>query len=185
MNVNDIAYMYNSAINNTQTGSVTSASSIAAGAAKEALQKAGVTNFSESLGDEISKLNLNSQTSTAVNASKSLSDSLTDVERLKAAEFKELAGALDHSVLGNMIEGATDKDLALMSEEMLGSSKGREVLSKLMEGHFNNIVLSDSDDDNESKAFDQAADTFSDTVTRTQDLGKIADTVQPTDVEEE
>ena len=166
MNVNDIAYMYNSSLNNSGIGgvsSVSSSSSVSVEAAKEALQKAGVSSFSSSLDDEISKITsdaLKTNSATA-DAQKNLSESLTDVERLKAAEFKELAGALDHSVLGNMVEGATDKDLALMSEEMLGSSKGKEVLSKLMEGHFNNIVLSGSDDDNESNAFDQATDAFS------------------------
>ncbi|MCR4618841.1 MAG: hypothetical protein K5669_11740 [Lachnospiraceae bacterium] len=134
MNINEIAYMYNSALNNTALGATESATyekQIAA--AKEALEKAGVSGFSGSLEEEVSKL--------------------TDEESKRATEFKALASALDHSVLGDMVEGATEKDLALMSEEMLGTSKGREVLSKLMEGHFNNMVLGgkdDHDNDNEN-----------------------------------
>ena len=170
MNVNEIAYMYNSALTNvrvSQTGSVSLEKSLQA--AKETLEKSGVEGFSSSLNEEISKLN--------------------DDERVKAAEFRELAGALDHSVLSNMVEGATDKDLALMSEEMLGTSKGREVLSKLMEGHFNSIVLSGKEDDEDADSFARESDTFTDAVNKTQDiidrLGNIADTVQPTQSDEE
>ena len=170
MNVNEIAYMYNSALTNggvSQTGSVSLEKSLQA--AKETLEKSGVEGFSSSLNEEISKLN--------------------DDERVKAAEFRELAGALDHSVLGNMVEGATDKDLALMSEEMLGTSKGREVLSKLMEGHFNSIVLSGKEDNEDTNSFARESDTFTDAVNKTQDiidrLGNMADTVQPTQSDEE
>ncbi|MBQ8138433.1 MAG: hypothetical protein IJ195_03145 [Lachnospiraceae bacterium] len=140
MNVNEISYMYNSALNGLSvegTKSVNYEKQI--DAAKEALKKAGASGFSSSLNEEVSKL--------------------TDEERTRAIEFRELAGALDHSVLGNMVEGATDKDLALMSEEMLGSSKGREVLSKLMEGHFNSMVLGNNDKDEDEEEIDSSLNT--------------------------
>ncbi len=171
MNVNEIAYMYNSALNGrevTKTGAASLEESIKT--AKAEMEKNGVTGFSSSLGEEIAKIN--------------------DDDRAKAVEFRELAGALDHSVLKSMVEGASDKDLALMSEEMLGTSKGREVLSKLMEGHFNSMVLSGTDDDDDdSSSFSQESDTFTDAVNKTQELidklGTMADTVQPMDSLEE
>ena len=140
MNVNEISYMYNSALNGLSvegTKSVNYEKQI--DAAKEALKKAGAEGFSSSLSEEVSKL--------------------TDEERARAIEFRELAGALDHSVLVNMVEGATDKDLALMSEEMLGSSKGREVLSKMMEGHFNSMVLGNNDKDDDEEEIDSSLNT--------------------------
>lgn len=141
MNVNEISYMYNSALNGLSVEGAPGVSSKQIEAAKEALNKAGVNGFSASLNEEVSKL--------------------TDEERAKAIEFRELAGALDHSVLGNMVEGASDKDLALMSEEMLGSSKGREVLSKLMEGHFNSMVLGNTDKDDDDEEIDSSLNTDS------------------------
>lgn len=148
--------MYNSSLTNSAIGGAASSKSVAQtlNAAKEALEKSGNTGFSASLGEEISKLT---------------ADGLSKEETAKVTEFRELAGALDHSVLGNMVEGATDKELAALSEDLLGSGKGREVLSKLMEGHFENIVLSDYEDDDKN-SFSESSDTFSDTVTRTQDI---------------
>ncbi len=155
MNVNDIAYMYNSSPAGSVAGGVSPAKSVTQTleAVKENLEKSGNSGFSASLGEEISKLT---------------AGDLTDAEAKRVSEFRELAGALDRSVLGNMVDGATDKELAALSEDLLGSGKGREVFSRLMEGHFENIVLSDKDDEKDS--FDKASDTFSDTVTKTQDI---------------
>ena len=185
MNVNDIAFMYNSAMTDSSIGATSAVSKT--GKITEELQnlrneaeKNGTTNakFSAALGEEIAKISENGKTS-----------DLSSQELSKVSEFRALAGALDHSVLGNMVEGASDKELAQLSEELLGSSKGRETLSKLVEGHFTNMVLDSSDDDDEKNAFSNETDSFTETVNRSQELidklDSVADTLKTAENDEE
>ncbi len=185
MNVNDIAYMYNSAMTDSSVGAVLSSTKTGRiteelRALKTEMEKKGVGNdskFSDALGEEISKITESGKTS-----------ELSSQELAKVSEFRALAGALDHSVLGNMVEGASDKELAQLSEELLGSSKGRDTLSKLVEGHFTNMVLDASDDDNDH-GFSDAADSLNDTVNRSQELidrlDAVADTLKTAEGDEE
>ncbi len=185
MNVNDIAFMYNSALTDsslgatsavTRTGKITEELQ---NLRNEAEKNGGTTNakFSAALGEEIAKISENGKTS-----------ELSSQELSNVSEFRALAGALDHSVLGNMVEGASDKELAQLAEELLGSSKGRETLSKLVEGHFTNMVLDSSNDDDDN-AFSDAADSFTDTVNRSQELidklDAVADTLKTAENDEE
>ena len=185
MNVNDIAFMYNSALTDSSLGATSAVTRT--GKITEELQNlrdeaeknGGTTNakFSAALGEEIAKITENGKTS-----------EMSSQELSKVSEFRALAGALDHSVLGNMVEGASDKELAQLSEELLGCSKGRETLSRLVEGHFTNMVLDSSNDDDDD-AFSNVTDSFTETVNRSQELidklDAVADTLKTAENDEE
>lgn len=64
-------------------------------------------------------------------------------------EFSELASVIDGSVLGNINDVTALKSL---SEDLMSSGSGREVLAKLAEGHMNSIVLDDSDNNDDSES---------------------------------
>lgn len=139
-------------INNGSSGSVTKTDSTSG--------QNGVA-FSSALSEEVSKL---------VDTYKDKVTGETE-DSSKVTDFKKLASVLDGSVLGTMTANATDSDLAALSEDLLGTGGGREVLAKLMEGHFNSIVMSDSnDDDNEKDVLDNAVDSYNETVSETQAL---------------
>lgn len=98
----------------------------------------------------------------------------------KITEFKELAEALDGSVLESMTANASDSDLATLSEDLLGTGGGREVLAKLMEGHFDSIAMSDSDSDDSDDSdsiSDSLTDTYSSTVSDTETLLNNLETI--------
>lgn len=93
--------------------------------------------------------------------------SALDEEVSKITEFKELANALDGSVLESMTANASDSDLATLSDDLLGTGGGREVLAKLMDGHFKSIAMTDSDDDSDSDNSDSISDSLTDTYSET------------------
>lgn len=105
---------------------------------------------------------------TTTEAIASFSKSL-DEEVSKISQITELASVLDNTVLGNIVKNSSEADLQTLSEDLLGSSGGREVLARLMDGQFNSIVLTDSEDSDDN-ALDGAMDTFSETVADTQTL---------------
>ena len=154
MNITELQnYIYSSAGNSISSMSSGAKATAVVGSTANSIEPAqNATAFSAALSEEVGKLN----------------DNVKQVD--KAAEFRKLATALDGSVLGTMTSNATDKDLAALSDDLLGSKGGREVLSKLMEGHFNSIAMSDSDDDKADKLIDNSVDSFSKSVDETQAL---------------
>lgn len=86
------------------------------------------------------------------------------------SEMKSMASVLDKSVLGNVF---SEKDLASLSEDLLGSSSGRKVISELAEGHLNAIVLTDNKD--EGTKIENSLDSYSEAVSETDALAGILD----------
>lgn len=86
------------------------------------------------------------------------------------SEMKSMASVLDKSVLGNVF---SEKDLASFSEDLLGSSSGRKVISELAEGHLNAIVLTDNKD--EGTKIENSLDSYSEAVSETDALAGILD----------
>ena len=148
MNVNELqSYVYKA----LATGNV----------GADSVSSQGKVSFSSALDEEVSKIAENYK-DIAINGAD---------ESKKVAEFKELADILDGSILGTMTKNATDSDLQKLSEDLLGTGGGREVLSKLMEGHFNSIVLSDSDEEDHSEDIvNKSVDSYNETVSETQAL---------------
>lgn len=174
MNVSDLQSMIYSAAGTaaTSTGNVSGANSSNATVKTEGTEQS-VNAFSAALSEEVDKI---------YDAYKDGTLTKTD-DAAKAAEFKELVEALDGSVLGSMTANASEADLITLSNDLLGTGGGRDVLAKLMEGHFNSIVMSDSDDDdNENDIFDNAVDSYNETVSETQalvdGLEKVSTTLQ-------
>lgn len=160
MNVSELQSMIYGAASTGATGNVnstnTATQTVKAGTASEVNTNA----FSAALSEEVSKLS-DAYKSSAAEDSKNAE---------KVADFRKLASTLDGSVLGTMTANATDADIAALSDDLLGTGKGREVLAKLMEGHFNNIVMSDSDDDSDKDILDNTVDSYNERVSETQAL---------------
>ena len=160
MNVSELQSMIYGATSTGATGNVnstnTATQTVKAGTASEVNTNA----FSAALSEEVSKLS-DAYKSSAAEDSKNAE---------KVADFRKLASTLDGSVLGTMTANATDADIAALSDDLLGTGKGREVLAKLMEGHFNNIVMSDSDDDSDKDILDNTVDSYNERVSETQAL---------------
>ena len=160
MNVSELQSMIYGATSTGATGNVnstnTATQTVKAGTASEVNTNA----FSAALSEEVSKLS-DAYKSSATEDSKNAE---------KVADFRKLASTLDGSVLGTMTANATDADIAALSDDLLGTGKGREVLAKLMEGHFNNIVMSDSDDDSDKDILDNTVDSYNERVSETQAL---------------
>lgn len=161
MNVSELQSMIYGATSAGATGNVnstnTATQTVKAGTASEVNTNA----FSAALSEEVSKLS-EAYKSSATEDSKNAE---------KVADFRKLASTLDGSVLGTMTANATDADIAALSDDLLGTGKGREVLAKLMEGHFNNIVMSDSDDDDSDKdILDNTVESYNERVSETQAL---------------
>jgi len=163
MNVSDLQSLIYSAAGTTvnTTSSVSSTGTSNSTAQTEGASGQNTTAFSAALNEEVSKL-CDTYKDTVVSDTE---------EASKVTDFKKLASALDGSILGTMTANASDSDLAALSEDLLGTGGGREVLAKLMEGHFNSIVMSDSDDeDSENDVLDNAVDSYNETVNETQAL---------------
>ena len=160
MNVSELQSMIYGAASTGATGNVnstnTATQTVKAGTASEVNTNA----FSAALSEEVSKLS-DAYKLSATEDSKNAE---------KVADFRKLASTLDGSVLGTMTANATDADIAALSDDLLGTGKGREVLAKLMEGHFNNIVMSDSDDDSDKDILDNTVDSYNERVSETQAL---------------
>lgn len=160
MNVSELQSMIYGAASTGATGNVnstnTATQTVKAGTASEVNTNA----FSAALSEEVSKLS-DAYKSSATEDSKNAE---------MVADFRKLASTLDGSVLGTMTANATDADIAALSDDLLGTGKGREVLAKLMEGHFNNIVMSDSDDDSDKDILDNTVDSYNERVSETQAL---------------
>ncbi|MCQ2526455.1 MAG: hypothetical protein MJ130_06790 [Lachnospiraceae bacterium] len=160
MNVSELQSMIYGAASTGATGNVnstnTATQTVKAGTASEVNTNA----FSAALSEEVSKIS-DAYKSSAAEDSKNAE---------KVADFRKLASTLDGSVLGTMTANATDADIAALSDDLLGTGKGREVLAKLMEGHFNNIVMSDSDDDSDKDILDNTVDSYNERVSETQAL---------------
>lgn len=160
MNVSELQSMIYGAASTGATGNVnstnTATQTVKAGTASEVNTNA----FSAALSEEVSKLS-DAYKSSAAEDSKNAE---------KVADFRKLASTLDGSVLGTMTANATDADIAVLSDDLLGTGKGREVLAKLMEGHFNNIVMSDSDDDSDKDILDNTVESYNERVSETQAL---------------
>lgn len=160
MNVSELQSMIYGAASTGAAGNVnstnTATQTVKAGTASEVNTNA----FSAALSEEVSKLS-DAYKSSAAEDSKNAE---------KVADFRKLASTLDGSVLGTMTANATDADIAALSDDLLGTGKGREVLAKLMEGHFNNIVMSDSDDDSDKDILDNTVDSYNERVSETQAL---------------
>lgn len=160
MNVSELQSMIYGATSTGATGNVnstnTATQTVKAGTASEVNTNA----FSAALSEEVSKLS-DAYKSSATEDSKNAE---------KVADFRKLASTLDGSMLGTMTANATDADIAALSDDLLGTGKGREVLAKLMEGHFNNIVMSDSDDDSDKDILDNTVDSYNERVSETQAL---------------
>lgn len=161
MNVSDLQSLIYSTAGIGSTTSAGSMTSVGNANTKEVSTSGqNVNAFSEALSEEVGKLTESYKEKAAGEVE----------DNKKVADFKKLAAALDGSVLDTVIKNASDSDLQALSNDLLGSSGGREVLSKLMEGHFNSIAMSDSDDDDEKDVLNDTVDSYNQTVSETQAL---------------
>ncbi len=161
MNVSDLQSLIYSAAGTNAAGNVVSTSAVKSTTMTDASVGQSVNAFSQALGEEIDKLK-EAYKDQAVNEND---------EASQIAEFKKLVSALDGSVLGNITANATDSDLIALSKDLLGTGGGREVLAKLMDGHFNSIVMNDSEDeDKDDDVLNNQIDSFNQTVSETQAL---------------
>ena len=107
---------------------------------------------------------------TAKTGSTEFSDMLdTELSNLSTlSEFSQLAEAMSGSVLGSI----TDTDsLQALSDDLMSTGSGREVLTKLAEGHLNSIVLTeDDDDDDESTTITNTLSSYEEAVSDTSTL---------------
>lgn len=141
--------LYNTSVNNLKTTAISNAAK-----AVTTGETANVSDFKDLLSKELS--------------------SLSDASKL--SQFSELANALDKSVLGNL---ASYTDLTSLSEDLLGTSGGREVLSKLCEGQLNSIVLTDKSD-NDSTGITNNLNSYTNSIKETQTLKDAIDTALET-----
>ena len=97
---------------------------------------------------------------------KLLSENIT-----KLTQMSELSDALDKTVLGNYDATA----LSALSEELLNTSSGREVIAKLSEGQLNAIVLTDDDDedDNDDSGISNTINSLTDVMAQTTEVSDI------------
>lgn len=88
------------------------------------------------------------------------------------SQMNSLAAVLDKSVLGSV--ATTGTDLQALSEELLSTGSGREVIAQLAEGHLDAIAMSDGDEEDESTSITNALqETTTDTDTLNQILDKL------------
>ncbi len=93
-------------------------------------------------------------------------------------EFNELASVIDGSVLGSISDVSALKSL---SEDLMSTGSGREVLSKLAEGHLNSIVLDDSTDSDDSKSFPTTlTSSYTQAVTNTASMQSTLESIMET-----
>lgn len=100
--------------------------------------------------------------------------SLLTKETNNYSQMNSLAAVLNKSVLGSV--ASNTGDLAALSEELLSTGSGREVVAQLAEGHLNAIAMSDGDeDDDESSSIMNALNetATADTDTLNQILDKL------------
>jgi len=88
-----------------------------------------------------------SESASASSFSSLLTKELSELSEV--SELQQLSSVLNGSVLGSI----TDADsLKALSDDLLGTGSGREIISKLAEGHLNSIVLSDNNNDDDSNS---------------------------------
>lgn len=114
--------------------------------------------------------------SSSVSIDKETTESFSEMFKKEISnytEMNELKNVLGGSVLGSLSGGM---DISALSEDLLNTQGGREVISKLAEGHLNSIVLTDNSlDDNESSGIVNMMDEYNEALGNTESLESILD----------
>ena len=98
-------------------------------------------------------------------------------EASKVSDLTALAGVLDSSVLNSMIAGSTD--LSQLSEDLLNTSSGRSVMQQMIDSHFDDLVLSESDDDDEDRSvLDNLNNAYTEAVSDSEGILDALETLQ-------